>query len=101
MGDWTEHLCPCPSRLRWALPQGREGFDAEGSRTDRWPQMSAIPLRVVLQKLAIGVFWIYQCDICNPRRAGGRLGRMGLVGPGSAVGTVAPHRSHPPATERG
>ena len=20
MGDWTDHLCPCPSRLRWALP---------------------------------------------------------------------------------
>jgi hypothetical protein len=19
MGDWTDHLCPCPSRLRWAL----------------------------------------------------------------------------------
>src|SRR6516162_2379352 len=52
--------------------------------------MSAIPLRAVLQRLVIGVNWIYQCDICNPRCAGGRLGRMGLVGPGSAVGPVAP-----------
>ena len=26
IGDWTDHLCPCPSRLRWALPWGREGL---------------------------------------------------------------------------
>ena len=92
---------PMPLETTVGAPLRARGFDAEGSRTDRWPQMLAIPLRVVLQRLVVVVNWIYQCDICNPRRAGGRLGRMGLVGPGSAVGTAAPHRSPPPATERG
>jgi len=26
IGDFTDHLCPCPSILRWALPCGREGL---------------------------------------------------------------------------
>src|SRR3954453_753730 len=45
MGDWTEHLCPCPSKLRWALPAGARRQLAKGGRTDRWPQMFATPSR--------------------------------------------------------
>lgn len=48
MGDWTEHLCPCPSKLRWALPAGARRQLAKGGRTDRWPQMFAIPSRTTL-----------------------------------------------------
>jgi hypothetical protein len=53
IGDWTDHLCPCPSILRWALLQGREGFNAEGGRTDRWPQATAIPSRTIPLSLMI------------------------------------------------
>ena len=48
MGDFTEHLCPCPSKLRWALPAGARRQLAKGGRTDRWPQMIAIPSRTIL-----------------------------------------------------
>src|SRR6516164_89371 len=48
MGDWTEHLCPCPSKLRWALPAGARRQLAKGGRTDRWPQRIAIPSRTIL-----------------------------------------------------
>jgi hypothetical protein len=48
IGAWTDHLCPCPSRLRWALPGGREGLSAKGGRTDRWPQRTAIRSRTIL-----------------------------------------------------
>jgi len=48
MGDWTEHLCPCPSKLRWALPAGARRQLAKGGRTDRWPQRIAIPSRTSL-----------------------------------------------------
>lgn len=48
MGDWTEHLCPCPSKLRWALPSGARRQLAKGGRTDRWPQRIAIPSRTIL-----------------------------------------------------
>ena len=48
MGDWTEHLCPCPSKLRWALPAGARRQLAKGGRTDRWPQVFAIPSRTIL-----------------------------------------------------
>jgi hypothetical protein len=48
MGDFTEHLCPCPSKLRWALPAGARRQLAKGGRTDRWPQMFAIPARTIL-----------------------------------------------------
>ena len=51
IGDWTDHLCPCPSKLRWALPEGREGFNAKGGRTDRWPQRTAIPSWTILLEL--------------------------------------------------
>src|SRR3954470_966991 len=53
MGDWTEHLCPCPSKLRWALPAGARRQLAKGSRTDRWPQMFAIPSRTFLLIISI------------------------------------------------
>jgi hypothetical protein len=53
MGDWTEHLCPCPSKLRWALPEGARRQLAKGGRTDRWPQRIAIPSRTTL--LLIGI----------------------------------------------
>src|SRR3954453_18500776 len=53
MGDWTEHLCPCPSRLRWALPAGARRQLAKGGRTDRWPQMFAIPSRTILLMVEI------------------------------------------------
>jgi hypothetical protein len=48
IGDGTDHLCPCPSRLRWTLPEGREGWSAKGGRTDRWPQMTAIRSQTIL-----------------------------------------------------
>ena len=48
MGDWTEHLCPCPSKLRWTLPAGARRQLAKGGRTDRWPQMTAIRSRTIL-----------------------------------------------------
>src|SRR5215472_3041427 len=48
MGDWTEHLCPCPSKLRWALPAGARRQLAKGGRTDRWSQMTAIRSRIIL-----------------------------------------------------
>src|SRR5208337_3807559 len=35
IGDFTDHLCPCPSILRWALPCGREGVFCE-----RWQDRS-------------------------------------------------------------
>ena len=35
IGDFTDHLCPCPSILRWALPCGREGLFSE-----RWQDRS-------------------------------------------------------------
>jgi hypothetical protein len=53
MGDWTEHLCPCPSKLRWALPAGARRQLAKGGRTDRWPQMFAIPSRTILLMIDI------------------------------------------------
>ena len=53
MGDWTEHLCPCPSKLRWALPAGARRQLAKGGRTDRWPQMFAIPSRTILLLVTI------------------------------------------------
>jgi len=53
MGDWTEHLCPCPSKLRWALPAGARRQLAKGGRTDRWPQMFAIPSRTILLMVEI------------------------------------------------
>jgi hypothetical protein len=53
MGDWTEHLCPCPSKLRWALPAGARRQLAKGGRTDRWPQMFAIPSRTILLLVVI------------------------------------------------
>jgi hypothetical protein len=53
MGDWTEHLCPCPSKLRWALPTGARRQLAKGGRTDRWPQMFAIPSRTILLLIEI------------------------------------------------
>ena len=48
MGDWTDHLCPCPSKLRWALPAGARRQLAKGGRTGRWPQRIAIPSRTIL-----------------------------------------------------
>ena len=48
MGDFTEHLCPCPSKLRWALPAGARRQLAKGGRTDRWPQRIAIPSPTIL-----------------------------------------------------
>ena len=47
MGDFTEHLCPCPSKLRRALPAGARRQLAKGGRTDRWPQRIAIPSRTI------------------------------------------------------
>ena len=35
IGDFTDHLCPCPSILRWALPCGREGLFSK-----RWQDRS-------------------------------------------------------------
>ena len=35
IGDFTDHLCLCPSILRWALPCGREGVFCE-----RWQDRS-------------------------------------------------------------
>ncbi len=35
IGDLTDHLCPCPSILRWALPCGREGLVSK-----RWQDRS-------------------------------------------------------------
>ena len=43
IGDLTDHLCPCPSILRWTLPVGAKVSSAGGGRTDRWPQLTAIP----------------------------------------------------------
>jgi hypothetical protein len=56
MGDWTEHLCPCPSKLRWALPAGARRQLAKGGRTDRWPQRIAIPSRTILLQVEIQLY---------------------------------------------
>jgi hypothetical protein len=56
MGDWTEHLCPCPSKLRWALPAGARRQLAKGGRTDRWPQRIAIPSRTILLLVEIPLY---------------------------------------------
>src|SRR4051794_5198100 len=56
MGDWTEHLCPCPSKLRWALPAGARRQLARGGRTDRWPQRIAIPSRTILLPIEIQLY---------------------------------------------
>ena len=49
-----------------APSRGAKVCGAGGGRTDRWPQMTAIPLRAVLQGLRIIGNWTYQCDIWNP-----------------------------------
>jgi hypothetical protein len=56
MGDWTEHLCPCPSKLRWALPAGARRQLAKGGRTDRWPQRITIPSRTILLLIEIPLY---------------------------------------------
>ena len=56
MGDWTEHLCPCPSKLRWALPAGARRQLAKGGRTDRWPQRVATPPRTILLLVEIQLY---------------------------------------------
>ncbi len=37
-----------PLETTVGAPQGREGFIAKGGRTDRWPQITAIPSRTIL-----------------------------------------------------
>jgi hypothetical protein len=56
MGDWTEHLRPCPSKLRWALPAGARRQLAKGGRTDRWPQRIAIPSQTILLLVEIQLY---------------------------------------------
>jgi hypothetical protein len=84
-----------------APSRGAKVCYAGGGRTDRWPQITTIPLRAVLQGLMIVVNWMYQCDIGNPGLAGGLLPVMGLAGPGLPSGPWTDTRSPPPATERG
>ena len=69
MGDWTEHLCPCPSKLRWALPAGARRQLAKGGRTDRWPQRIAIPSRTILLIINILLHYDSQTPYTEPRPA--------------------------------
>src|SRR3954447_20697862 len=101
MGDWTEHLCPCPSKLRRALPAGARRQLAKGGRTDRWPQRIAIPSRTTLlivnEKLHDNPVMAY----ARPRIASTillvarALERSPDPGPQSQVGSSAPSCERP------
>ena len=96
MGDWTEHLCPCPSKLRWALPAGARRQLAKGGRTDRWPQRIAIPSRTILLILKIKLRDASITEYALPHTASTSLlvarvlGRSPDPGPRFSVGSSAP-----------
>src|SRR5262249_1795872 len=101
MGDWTEHLCPCPSKLRWALPEGARRQLAKGGRTDRWPQRTAIPSRTTLLLADVQLYGNSIPAYAQPDTASkillvaSVLARPPDPGPQSQVGSSAPSCARP------
>src|SRR5208337_1928223 len=71
IGDFTDHLCPCPSILRWALPCGREGLfckrwqDRSVASDYRNPVADSPPTSII-----ICIFVQFHCLHRTPHLAG-------------------------------
>src|SRR4029077_49431 len=100
MGDWTEHLCPCPSKLRWALPAGARRQLAKGGRTDRWPQMTAIRSRTILLIAKIQLHDDIIIQYVKPRTAAPILLGAGILGHPPGPGTRSQANPSAPSCER-
>ena len=78
IGDLTDHLCPCPSILRWALLRGREGLFSR-----RWQDRSVVPDDrnpvAYITPISI-VIWIvtYLCCMLRPPRPRATLLGVGV-----------------------
>ena len=100
MGDWTEHLCPCPSKLRWALPAGARRQLAKGGRTDRWPQMTAIRSRTILLIAKIKLHDYLRTQYVEPRTTAPILPGTGTLGQAPGPGTRSRANPSAPSRER-
>ena len=66
-----------------APKRGAKVCFAGGGRTDRWPQIAAIPRPLVLQGLRIVVNWMSRFNLGNPGLPGSWLGSVGSQAPAS------------------